>query len=106
MKCTLFKRSNERPEEGAPVRLTDSFALVPTAKTETAAKEKTLVFGVEQEGVETRKVYRPRKSSVRTGLRLRSPQYLEMILLRFVPGQILFPWSGCEESRESIVLGL
>lgn len=36
-------------DDGAPVRLNVSLAPVPTAKTEAAAKEKTLVFGAEEE---------------------------------------------------------
>ncbi|KAF9781792.1 hypothetical protein BJ322DRAFT_1144605 [Thelephora terrestris] len=45
-------------DDGAPVRLNVSLAPAPTAKTETAAKEKTLVFGAEEEeeeGVRKRK---------------------------------------------------
>ncbi|KAF9781814.1 hypothetical protein BJ322DRAFT_1111730 [Thelephora terrestris] len=47
--------------ESAPLRLNIFMALVPTPKTETAAKEKTLAFGAEEEGVRKMKVYRPRR---------------------------------------------
>ena len=45
-------------DDGAPVRLNVSLAPAPTAKTEAATKEKTLVFGAEEEeeeGVRKRK---------------------------------------------------
>ena len=45
-------------DDGAPVRLNVSLAPAPNAKTETATKEKTLVFGAEEEeeeGVRKRK---------------------------------------------------
>jgi hypothetical protein len=56
-------------EDGAPVRLNVSMALVPTSKIESAAKENTLAFGAEEEGVEkkasvpTEKEFRAHRTS-------------------------------------------